>query len=74
MAITIRPGGWSSDELVIETPRGEAKVMILGNEIKIVHEEILKEIGLSVSDAIAIFFDKAASKSTREKFQTYLTG
>lgn len=73
MSIKIRVSSWSTDELIIETSTGKAKVCIVGDEIRIDHEEILKEIGLSVSDAIALFFDKAASKNTREKFQIYLS-
>jgi hypothetical protein len=73
MSISIKVNGWSSNELIIKTSKGEAKVWIYGSDIRIEHEDILKEIGLSASDAIALFFDKAADKSTREKFQTYLS-
>ena len=71
MAIKIRKGGWS-EELIIETERGDAKVFVSGNDLKIQGEDILKEIGLSTSDALALFFDQAASQQTRARFQTYL--
>jgi hypothetical protein len=72
MTIKIRKGGWS-EELIIETDQGEAKIFVSGNELKIQGEEILMAIGLSTSDALALFFDQAASQQTRARFQTYLS-
>lgn len=71
MTIKIKPGNWS-EELVIETDRGKAKVYISGNELKIDGEAVLKEIGMSISDALALFFDQAASQQTKDRFQTYI--
>ena len=72
MAIKIKPGTWS-EELIIETDRGRAKVYISNNELKIDGEEVLKEIGMPVGDALALFFDQAASQQTKARFQTYIS-
>ena len=71
MSIKIKPNSFTQ-ELIIETDQGKAKVHISGNELKIDGEQILKDVGLSVSDALALFFDQAASPQTKARFQNYL--
>ena len=71
MTIKYKKDPWS-EALLIETPSGTAKVYATWSEIKIDGESILKEYKISVSDAIAMFFDQAASQQTRERFKTYL--
>jgi hypothetical protein len=72
MTIKIKPTPYNQ-ELVIETDNGKAKVHLSGMEIKIEGENILKEIGMSVSDALAIFFDQAANEQTKARFPNYLS-
>ena len=72
MSIKIKPSQWNQ-ELIIETDKGKAKVYLSGMEIKIEGDNILKEIGMSVSDALAIFFDQAANEQTKARFPNYLS-
>jgi hypothetical protein len=71
MSIKIKPTLWNQ-ELLIETDNGKAKIYLSGNEIKIDNDQVLKDIGLTVGDALAIFFDQAANPQTKARFQTYL--
>lgn len=48
-------------------------MFVSGNDLKIQGKEVLNEIGLSVSDALALFFDQAANQQTKAQFQTYLS-
>lgn len=72
MTIKIKKDSWK-EELIIDTPKGDARVWIKNDEIVISNEEILSEFGLSVGDAIALFFDKAADSYTRQKYTSYLS-
>ena len=70
MTVKIKSNFWK-EELIIETSNGIAKVYERNNEIVVQNEKVLDQIGLTVGDAISLFFDKAASEYTKKNHPAY---
>jgi len=63
------------EQLVIETSQGKAKVSVDFNGDLIVEgETILSSVGLTVKDALALFFDRAAKPATKARYPNFSQG
>ena len=61
-----------SDALLIESKVGKAKVSTdVSNNIKIDGEEVLHELGLSVGDVIAMYFDRTTNEKIKNQYPIY---